>query len=426
MLLHGVGAWALAVVVLRRALRLRRSAYGLRQRVDGWLSDEYRDLAIVLGVYPIPRLVISDDVNGPMAFRFSQQVILLPAAIVERLSRDELRVVLAHELAHCKRGDLWLNWVQLILLAAWWFHPILWLVHRRVCEAREDCCDDLLLVRGVVSNDAYCDLLMHAAAELCPTLPLNSALGFGDRMHPLGRRMTRITDWHTQRAEDVSSVGAAVVLTCAALLLPGVGEGTLTASGSVARRERQGAVVQGEMVAKSEATRHQSSVDPGPPSAAKGRSLVGGGAQASRESQGASPKGRVTDSVSSVVTAQTLAPGSELRTASPWFAPVGGSWTSSGQTLALSSPWSVVRTSSVSAAIVGDLPRPIQNPKSKIQNLTRPGLLQAVPAVFIPSQRRLPGRGTLHGVWRLAYVPVARSGIWVDRLPGTHLPGVLY
>jgi hypothetical protein len=132
-----------------------------------------------------------------------------------------LRAVLAHELAHCQRGDLWLNWIQLLLVAVWWFHPVLWLVNRSVRDIREDCCDDLLLARGIISNDAYCDVLLRAASEVSPPLSLSAALGFGQSIHPLGRRLARITDWDLQRAEGVSTVGAMAVLIGAALLFPG-------------------------------------------------------------------------------------------------------------------------------------------------------------------------------------------------------------
>src|SRR5262249_5247230 len=152
-------------------------------------------LVLQLNLKRIPPLVVSDEVEAPMAFGFQKPAILLPGSVVERLSPGELKAVLAHELAHCQRGDLWLNWLQLMLLAVWWFHPVLWLVHRNLRVVREDCCDDLLLAREIISNDAYCDVLLRAAASLRPPLALSASLGFGELTHPLGRRLARITDW---------------------------------------------------------------------------------------------------------------------------------------------------------------------------------------------------------------------------------------
>jgi hypothetical protein len=63
---------------------------------------------------------------------------------------------------HFHRGDLWVNAVQLGLLAV--DHPFLWLLHHTIQKVREDCCDDVLLARDLTSGDAYCDAL-HTARE---------------------------------------------------------------------------------------------------------------------------------------------------------------------------------------------------------------------------------------------------------------------
>ncbi len=224
MALHLLGAAALVLSIVRQAARLRRISRSAQVLLGG---DFYRDLALHLNLSRIPALAVSDEVDGPIAFGVRRPVIILPTRILGSLKQAELKAVLAHELAHCQRGDLWLNWVQLILLAVWWFHPVLWLLNESVREVREDCCDDLLLAREVISNDAYCDVLLHAAAEMSPATPLklSAALGFGGGVHPLGRRMVRINDWTLQRSEQVSLAGATVVLISAALLLPGLKSG---------------------------------------------------------------------------------------------------------------------------------------------------------------------------------------------------------
>ena len=221
MVLHLAGTATVVVLIVRRARQLRNLARVCRSRLDSGLHEQYRDLAIQMRVYCIPPLGISDQVEAPMAFGVPKAAIILPSKIVGRLSPSELKAVLAHELAHCWRGDLWLTWIQLILAAVWWFHPVVWLVNRSLREVREDCCDDLLLARRIVSNDAYCDVLLRAASHLCPSVPLSAALGFSGRLHPLARRMARITDWTLCRSENVSGTGALAVLLAAAVLLPG-------------------------------------------------------------------------------------------------------------------------------------------------------------------------------------------------------------
>jgi hypothetical protein len=152
----------------------------------------------------------------------------MPATNLSRLSEHELKVILAHELGHFRRGDLWVNWAQLLLQAIWWFNPLLWMLNHALRKAREDCCDDLLLARKVTSGDRYCDTLLRAAVEFRPRAPLIGALGFGERLHPLGRRFARIMDAGVPRAYRLSALGFIVLLGLGFLLLPGLRSQTAT------------------------------------------------------------------------------------------------------------------------------------------------------------------------------------------------------
>jgi beta-lactamase regulating signal transducer with metallopeptidase domain len=42
------------------------------------------------------------------------------------LATPQLRSVLLHELAHIRRGDLWINLLQTLLQIAYLYHPLLW------------------------------------------------------------------------------------------------------------------------------------------------------------------------------------------------------------------------------------------------------------------------------------------------------------
>jgi hypothetical protein len=64
-------------------------------------------------------------------------VVALPA----RAERADVEALLAHELAHVKRGDLWVDAALTLLRAVFWFHPGAWLVKAKVGLVRELCCD---------------------------------------------------------------------------------------------------------------------------------------------------------------------------------------------------------------------------------------------------------------------------------------------
>jgi thiol-disulfide isomerase/thioredoxin/protocatechuate 3,4-dioxygenase beta subunit len=130
--------------------------------------------------------------------------------------------ILAHELAHHRRRDPWINWIQLALTAVWWFNPLIWVLNRQIRKVREDCCDDLLLTRNLTTGPAYCDTLLSAASRLTGRTTAGVALGFGDSLHPLGRRFERIMDQTLLRSPRLSIAGILFLSVLACVVLPGL------------------------------------------------------------------------------------------------------------------------------------------------------------------------------------------------------------
>src|SRR5437660_336918 len=54
-----------------------------------------------------------------------------------------LEAVIAHELAHIRRWDLWINLAQLVVEILLFYHPAVWWLSRRLRVERELCCDEL-------------------------------------------------------------------------------------------------------------------------------------------------------------------------------------------------------------------------------------------------------------------------------------------
>ena len=52
-----------------------------------------------------------------------------------------MRLAVAHELAHLRRGDLWLAWVPALAETLFWFHPLARSAVREYAEACEEACD---------------------------------------------------------------------------------------------------------------------------------------------------------------------------------------------------------------------------------------------------------------------------------------------
>ncbi|HUG92493.1 MAG TPA: M56 family metallopeptidase, partial [Planctomycetaceae bacterium] len=191
MLVHALGTLALLAWMLRQWCALRRLTRTARDVTAGLLHERLSELCRRLDMTRPVRLQVSRAVSSPLAFGVLRPTVVLPEWIDERLPGEDADVILAHELAHLRRGDAWMNWLQALLCAAWWFHPVAWLVGGALRRVREDCCDDVLLVSGVTTQSAYCDTLLRAAERACCRRTPGMALGMAEGLHPLGDRLKR-------------------------------------------------------------------------------------------------------------------------------------------------------------------------------------------------------------------------------------------
>ena len=100
------------------------------------------DLAGRLKVRRPVRLIVTASRIGPAVVGLWRPTIVLPTAVVQGKSPHELEPILAHELIHVRRGDLWISLWQVLAQAVWWFHPLVWLANRLTTRAAETCCDE--------------------------------------------------------------------------------------------------------------------------------------------------------------------------------------------------------------------------------------------------------------------------------------------
>jgi hypothetical protein len=89
------------------------------------------------------RVLESSLAQVPMVIGWLRPLILLPAAAVTGLTPQQLEAILAHELAHVRRNDYWMNLVQAAAEILLFYHPAVWWVSNRIRIEREHCCDDL-------------------------------------------------------------------------------------------------------------------------------------------------------------------------------------------------------------------------------------------------------------------------------------------
>lgn len=106
----------------------------------------------------VPLVRTSARVAEAVAIGLLRPMVLVPAAWVTELPPDMLEAVLAHELAHLRRFDLWVNLFQGIVETLLFYHPAVWWLSRRLRTERELCCDEIA-VAVTQDNVRYAEML---------------------------------------------------------------------------------------------------------------------------------------------------------------------------------------------------------------------------------------------------------------------------
>jgi len=140
-------AWSMGVLLFSMRL-LWACSHVIKLRRHGSPADEsvvavIRRLSDRMGINRTVRVLISTIAEVPSVIGCLRPVILLPAASLMGLTPVQLEAVLAHELAHIRRLDYFMNILQMVTETLLFYHPAVWWTSRRIRLERELCCDDL-------------------------------------------------------------------------------------------------------------------------------------------------------------------------------------------------------------------------------------------------------------------------------------------
>jgi len=174
---YALAAWLIGVTLFGSRLlagivgisRLRRSRLPLPPKMVVLVERLGRRLAI----NALPLVCLSKQVADAMAVGLVRPLVLIPATWATEMPLPMLEAVIAHELAHLVRRDLWVNLLQRIVETLLFYHPAVWWLSRRLRIERELCADQLAVsVTG--DRTVYAQALEHIAsgrqAEIRPAL----------------------------------------------------------------------------------------------------------------------------------------------------------------------------------------------------------------------------------------------------------------
>jgi beta-lactamase regulating signal transducer with metallopeptidase domain len=144
------------------------------------LRDEFRVRRLV-------SLLSSSLVKVPCVVGWMKPVILVPVSMFTLLDPSEIEMILVHELAHVRRYDVFINIMQTAMETLFFFNPAVWWLSRQIRIEREDCCDDMAIVR---TGDRF--RYARALTNLEELRMFQTSFGSALSGTPLERRIQRI------------------------------------------------------------------------------------------------------------------------------------------------------------------------------------------------------------------------------------------
>lgn len=176
----GLAAWCLH--------RWRRRAAPVGDAV----ARRWTALAARMGVRRAPQFGISIDVDSPLVVGVLRPMVLVPATLLlgraPAFDPAQLEALIAHELAHLRRGDPWANAAQVVIELLQFHNPFVWWLAAAARSTREHACDDLAV--SATEDPMLVARALVALADVAHTPPQVPALAATGS--PLRKRVERL------------------------------------------------------------------------------------------------------------------------------------------------------------------------------------------------------------------------------------------
>ena len=145
--------------------------------------------------------------QAPAVIGWFRPIVFLPVSALTGLSEEQLQAVIAHELAHIRRFDPFVNVFQVCVETLLFYHPAVWWLNKRIRAEREHCCDDVAVTLCGNAVEYARALTLMEEWRSAPVFAMAANRG------PLTERIVRVLGLKTLGA-GVQSIGLTGSLVC--------------------------------------------------------------------------------------------------------------------------------------------------------------------------------------------------------------------
>ncbi len=170
-----VGALILGASHIRAWVHKRKIYHQIDQELAAQMQPNFDRVKKQMGLKNV-RLWVTDAEIAPAAFGIFRPTIALPSSIARTATARELEILFIHELNHVLRRDAIAASLQTVAVCLWWFHPLVWMLSKRISRIREYCCDLETIARNGIQPKEYCHCLLNLVRS---SRPVSKQIGLG-------------------------------------------------------------------------------------------------------------------------------------------------------------------------------------------------------------------------------------------------------
>ncbi|MHC4124685.1 MAG: M56 family metallopeptidase, partial [Planctomycetota bacterium] len=209
------------ILLLAQRIFFVRGIVSQSKNVSRKMVDVFEQCCEQMGVYRRVGLKISPVAISPSVCGLFRPTILIPQDLPGKLNSEHLKSILLHELAHIKRGDLWISLFQAILQIVYIYNPLLWIANAMIRKVREEAVDEMVLVAMGEQAEDYPEILLNISRLAFSRPALNLRLiGVVESKKALISRIKYIVSRPFPKSAKLGIVNLLVIIVVAAVLLP--------------------------------------------------------------------------------------------------------------------------------------------------------------------------------------------------------------
>ncbi len=206
---HAVGSLTIALILVSllkmtslvaETIRFRKMTASLRGQALAEVSERLETVRKEWGIRDV-EVFFSDADHVPMTFGWRKALVVIPRTLRDR--PDALHMTLVHELAHIRNADFIRQWIERIIAAFYFFHPLVQSLVNQIDQSREMNCDVEVLSQQDVSPKNYASLLLNFASPR--PAPPSLSLSMSDTHSNLKNRIAAMKAFHVFSKSSLQS-----------------------------------------------------------------------------------------------------------------------------------------------------------------------------------------------------------------------------